>query len=418
MLLNAYTATVIAVLFICNFFYTPVRAQEKCGAGIPELFKDHGAQNSPSGQWMQRDSQARTNISPNISTRIYRIPVVIHVIHFGEPLGQGPNIPDAQIFEQMQTLNEDFRRKNPDTVHTPPFFKNVAADARIEFVLAKEDPEGLPTNGIMRVDASNANEDYHTLSYWPAEDYMNVWVMDMGRAAPYFAGSAQFPVSPLPGLEQARDERLTDGVLVNYKFFGKGYETWDTSRGRTLTHEVGHFLGLLHTFGNSGCGYSDYCEDTPSSGAASSGCTEMPACNGPLRVMYENYMDYASDACMNMFTRNQVARMHIVLENSPRRLSLLSSHGLGPETEEPLAQVLSCYPNPGRGNVTLQFDATAYPDARVEVVNAMGQVLLKDTIKKRETTLDVSGWEAGIYFVRIRHREFSGIERLVVIVDN
>jgi hypothetical protein len=417
MRLNAYAATVITVLFASNFCCEPVWAQEKCGAGISGPFKNYAQPgHSTSGQWMRQVTQAPGSAGlVNTTAKIYRIPVVVHVIHFGEPVGQGPNIADAQIFEQMEILNEDFRRRNADTVHTPPFFKNVAADARIEFVLAKEDPEGLPTNGIVRVDASNAKEDHTKLSYWPAEDYMNVWVMDMGRAAPYFAGSAQFPVSSLPGLENASDDRLTDGVLVNYKFFGRGYETWDFSEGRTLTHEAGHFLGLLHTWG-PGCLYNDYCEDTPGSGAASYSCNETPACDGPFRVMFENFMDYSSDVCMNMFTRNQVARMHTVLEHSPRRLSLLTSHGLGPE-DKPLAQVLSCYPNPGRGNVTIQFDATAYPDASVEVTNAIGQVLLKDKIKERETTLDVSGWEAGLYLVKVQHQGFSGVERLVK-VDN
>ncbi|MBT1700288.1 T9SS type A sorting domain-containing protein [Fulvivirgaceae bacterium PWU4] len=403
---NVYIATVIAVLFTCNLFYIPVWAQEKCGAEIPAP--------APFGQRLVQASKIQGNTSLTSNTwTIYRIPVVVHVIHLGEPLGQGSNIADAQIFEQIQTLNEDFRRRNADTIRTPAFFKGVAADARIEFVLAKEDPDGRPTNGIVRVDASNAKEDVKKLSYWPAEDYMNVWVMDMGRGAPYYAGSAQFPVSSLPGLESASDDRLTDGVLLNYKFFGKGFETWDSSQGRTLTHETGHFLGLLHTWGNGGCSYTDYCEDTPGSGAASYSCTETASCNGPLRVMYENFMDYTSDACMNMFTRNQVMRMRTVLENSPRRLSLWTSHGLGPE-DVPLTEVLSCYPNPGREKVTLLFDVAAYPGASVEVVNAMGQVLLKANVKEQESMLDVSQWEAGIYTIRVRHQAFTGLQRLAV----
>lgn len=407
MKLNVYTATVITVLFSCNLFCIPVWAQEKCGAEIP------GPAPALFGQRLVQASKVQGNMGmTSNTTTIYRIPVVVHVIHLGEPLGQGSNIADAQIFEQIQTLNEDFRRRNADTLRTPTFFKRVAADARIEFVLAKEDPEGHPTNGIVRIDASNAKEDVKKLSYWPAEDYMNVWVMDMGRGAPYYAGSAQFPVSSLPGLESANDDRLTDGVLLNYKFFGKGYETWDSSQGRTLTHETGHFLGLLHTFG-PGCPYNDYCEDTPGSGAASYSCNETAACDGPFRVMYENFMDYSSDACMNMFTRNQVMRMRTVLENSPRRLSLWTSHGLGPQ-DEPLTEVLSCYPNPGRDKVTLLFDATAYPGAAIEIVNAMGQIILSGDIQERETTLDVSGWEAGIYMVRVRHPQRSVLQRLSV----
>lgn len=410
MRLNVYIATVITVLFASNLFCIPVWAQQKCGAEIPGPAHAMFAQES-----VQASKILGNTVMTSNTMTIYRIPVVVHVIHLGGPLGEGPNITDGQIFEQIKILNEDFRRKNADTVRTPTFFKSIAADARIEFVLAKEDPEGHPTDGIVRVDASNAKEDVKKLSYWPAEDYMNVWVMDMGRAAPYYAGSAQFPVSSLPGLESASDDRLTDGVLLNYKFFGKGYETWDSSQGRTLTHEVGHFLGLLHTWGVGGCGYTDYCEDTPGTGTASYSCGETAACDGPFRVMYENFMDYSSDACMNMFTHNQVARMRTVLENSPRRLSLWTSHGLGPQ-DEPLTQVLSCFPNPGKDRVTLQFDVATYPDASVEVVNAMGQVLLKRSIKDQETTLDVSGWEGGVYVVRVSHlgQGYSAQQRLVV----
>src|SRR5690606_26343498 len=110
----------------------------------------------------------------------YQVPVVVHVIHNGEPVGVGANIPDAQILSQLQVLNEDFKRLNADASETPAMFAPVAGSLDIEFVMAKQDPEGLATNGIVRVQGTKSSyslEDNYLLkseSYWPAEDYINI----------------------------------------------------------------------------------------------------------------------------------------------------------------------------------------------------------------------------------------------------
>lgn len=144
---------------------------------------------------------------------MYRIPVVMHIIHNGEPIGEGYNFTDSHIKQQIEILNNDFRRRNADAIHTPEVFKIVAADTYIEFELAKVDPFGAPTTGIVRKDGSSLThlDSIKTFSYWPAEDYMNVWVIDYGPRSYPLLGFAQFPMSNPPGMETKERSRLTDG---------------------------------------------------------------------------------------------------------------------------------------------------------------------------------------------------------------
>ncbi len=270
---------------------------------------------------------------------LYTIPVVVHIIHNGEAIGTGTNISDNQILSQINAMNKDFQRLNLDAANTPAEFLPVAGSFDIEFVLAKQDPFGAPTNGIKRVQGTktvwtiNDNATFKALSYWPAEDYLNIWVINI----PSYLGFAQFPVSSLPGLEDSPNDRLTDGVVVDYTAFGSNFEGLGTfnldtkyNRGRTCTHEVGHFFGLKHIWGDdsAACTGTDHVDDTPNqAGNYVSQCPSDTRASCSSNDMYMNYMDYTNDACMNLYTQGQVARMTVVVENSPRRFSLLNSNG-------------------------------------------------------------------------------------------
>ena len=289
-------------------------------------------------KWIRgRINQKQPGIA-GVTAENYTIPVVVHIIHNGEPVGTGTNISDAQIQSQISVLNEDFRRLNPDAFKTPNDFTGVAGALSVEFVLAKRDPFGFASGGIVRVDGGRTawglNEEgiFKGLSFWPSEDYLNIWVVNLSGSD---IGYASFPVSNLPGMEDAVNNRLIDGVIIDYKVFGsKNYGNFDLDNrynvGRTATHEVGHFLGLRHIWGDvSGCGGTDYVDDTPAQNGATFDCpTTHPiiSCNNTAK-MFQNYMDYTQDACMNLFTKKQVERMIIVMENSPRRTSLTTSLG-------------------------------------------------------------------------------------------
>ena len=288
-----------------------------------------------------RSKESLPRINRTSAEEVYRIPVVIHVIHNGEAEGQGGNISDDQILSQIQVLNEDYRRLNGDTINTSEIFQPVAADTYIEFQMAERDPDGQETDGIVRVQGtksewnatnSDDNVELKSLSMWPPEDYLNIWVTSLANN---YLGYAQYPITSLPGSVPPFD-RETDGVVIHYMAFGsRTYGSFNLfnsyDRGRTTTHEVGHYLGLRHIWGDIvGCDGTDYCDDTPQAYDSYSSCSNIDPFTCDSEDMFQNFLDYSYDRCMNIFTDDQKQRMRIVMENSPRRFSLLSSPGLNP----------------------------------------------------------------------------------------
>lgn len=270
------------------------------------------------------------------------IPVVVHVIHNGDAYGTNENITDAQVQSQITVMTQDFRR----LLGTPGYNTNsVGADTTIEFVLAKVDPNGNPTNGIDRVNLCQASWSTDAIdaivkpsTTWDANLYMNMWSVNFSDAS--LLGYAQFPdASGLGGLNASGGAANTDGVVAGYSFFGSsslatGNFQPPFDKGRTMTHEVGHFLGLRHIWGDNGtCPVTniatnkDFCADTPAASAPNFGCTaNTDSCpSNPGLDMIENYMDYTDDACMNIFTQNQKDRMIVIMNNAARRSTLKTS---------------------------------------------------------------------------------------------
>jgi len=265
------------------------------------------------------------------------IPVVIHVIHNGDPLGSGENILDGQAISQIQILNEDFRR----ILGTPGYNTNiVGADVEIEFCLAVVDPAGNVTTGVNHVNTGvtsyNSNSSVETMktnTIWDPTQYMNMWTVKFGGSMGGTLGYAQFPSnSGLSGLATNGGAANTDGVVASYDAMGSsaiftvaqgGIYNPTYNLGRTMTHEVGHWLGLRHIWGDGGCGVDDFCADTPNSDGSNFGCSNPPSCGSP--DMVENYMDYTDDNCMNIFTLDQKSRIRQVMLNSPRRMELSNS---------------------------------------------------------------------------------------------
>ncbi|MEC8368248.1 MAG: zinc metalloprotease, partial [Bacteroidota bacterium] len=188
------------------------------------------------------------------SQLVVTIPVVFHILYNTA----AENISEAQVMSQLDILNEDFRRLNADQDNV----WSQAADTQIEFCLASQDPNGNPTDGILRVPTNltsfGTNDAMKFTSQggsdaWPASDYMNFWVCDLGSS---LLGYAQFPGGPAS----------TDGLVCNYTATGNtGTASAPFDLGRTATHEVGHYLNLRHIWGDGGCGASDFVDDTPDS---------------------------------------------------------------------------------------------------------------------------------------------------------
>ena len=281
----------------------------------------------------KRLSQTR---SARSTDEVYRIPTIVHVVHNGEAVGTSSNITAAQVNSQFEVLNEDFRRLGAGAnTH------ESGADVFVEFVPVLVDPDGqtLAEPGINRINGARVfweetplEETLKPETIWDPERYFNIWVVNFGGDLDGVLGYAQFP--SLSGLDDLPDDMgpaTTDGVVIGYPFFGKTgnvMEPYDL--GRTTTHEVGHWLGLRHIWGDGGCEVDDYCEDTPNAGGPNFGCSANDSCPGDeFPDMIENYMDYSDDACMNIFTIDQKARMRTVLEFGARRSTLI-----GPLCEE------------------------------------------------------------------------------------
>jgi hypothetical protein len=394
------------------FGFLQTAAQDRCGTvEIMQSLRNKRSvleSDDQFEQWLKKH-KARPGNRIN-GAQQFKIPVVVHIIHRGEAVGVGTNVPDEQVISQIKILNQDFNRLNSDATNTPSEFQLVAGSLDIEFVLAKQSPEGGLTTGIVRVNggktqwAISEDASLKAVSYWPAEDYLNIWVTNLSSG---YLGYAQFPVSGLAGLEDAEDNRLTDGVVIDYSVFGSIDDgafnlSTDFNKGRTATHEVGHFLGLRHIWGddNGACGGNgDYVEDTPDQGNSSSGCPSNPQTSCSVHKMFQNYMDYTNDACMNLFTQEQVSRMTTVLENSPRRTTLLESPGLdAPVTyannlalEEIVSPLSSQCAGTAIPEVTLRnFGIDEITSARIQVkvnggVTGVEEVIFQPALQSLET---------------------------------
>ncbi len=253
---------------------------------------------------------------------IIRIPVVVHILYSKAQ----ENLSEAQITSQIDVLNEDFRRTNADKTNKWP----EAADTQIEFYLAKVDPNGNPTNGITRKSTTKTSwgttdamkkSSQGGVDAWNTAEYLNMWVCNIGGG---ILGYAQFPGG----------DPSTDGVVMGPQYFGssaKGtgfYLNAPFDKGRTTTHEVGHFLNLRHIWGDGGCGVDDFVADTPESDAPNYNCvTGHSSCGS--EDMVQNYMDYSDDACMNLFTLGQKNRMRTILDPGGSRHSLAQSDKTG-----------------------------------------------------------------------------------------
>ena len=255
-----------------------------------------------------------------VTGRLIRIPVVVHVAHRAAE----ENISDAQVKSQIDVLNKDFRAKNSDKSKVPAVWKSLVIDSNIEFELAKRDPRGKQTTGITRtattVEGFGPNDTVKSrktggVDAWPADRYLNMWVCNLTDG---LLGYAQFPGGP----------PKTDGVVILYTAFGnRGKVRPPFNKGRTATHEVGHYLGLRHIWGDmNNCTGNDFVTDTPPAQRANTGKPTFPhiTCNnGPHGDMFMNYMDYVDDAAMFMFTAAQVARMNATLAGPRKKLAKL-----------------------------------------------------------------------------------------------
>lgn len=261
---------------------------------------------------------------------VITIPVVVHVLYRTAE----ENISDAQILSQINVLNADFSATNSDRLFVPASFRSAAGNPSIQFVLAKQTPQRVSTNGITRKFTSRTSwgktNDIKSASLggvdpWNSSNYLNIWICNIGNG---LLGYAQFPGG----------NPYTDGIVIDFKAFGvTGSVRAPYDKGRTATHEVAHWLNLRHIWGDQYCG-SDLVSDTPVHNAANYGCPTSPhmsACSPLQEEMTMNFMDYTDDQCMYMFTAGQGLRMRSVLVAGGARHSV----SMSPGAKEPISEI-------------------------------------------------------------------------------
>lgn len=341
-----------------------------------------------------------------------RIPVVIHnLYHY-------PNqkITAEQVQTQLNALNASFRRRNADTANAPAYFRSLAADCNIEFYLAISDSRKRATSGIIRK--------YSPVKEWEADDkmkfssemgddawdpnsYLNIWVCNLNRVAGY---------ASVPG-----DAVSKDGVVIGLGAFGTvgtlpGYEM-----GKTAVHEIAHWLGLKHLWGDQYCG-DDGVSDTPKQAGFNIECpnvVNITCGNGPYGDMYMNYMDLTSDACMNLFTRGQKARMRALFDVGGPRHALLASKGLNPPLiadiplpeEDPRWLQPQLYPNPSTGIMTLDLNYDPrWVGKTIQIMNLSGQTVMQVSISALSLRIDIQKLQAGMYFLAAKKDDGESIK--------
>ncbi len=373
----------------------------------PSLAVTEARINREAKEWIAGQAGARG------ASSVITIPVVVHVLyHTSEE-----NISDAQIQSQMDVLNDDFSKLNLDIVLIPAIWKSLAGTTQIQFCLASLTTDSMSTTGIERRYTSKESWDvsaidsmkktmYGGLDSWNRNDYLNIWIANMTGG---LLGITQMPGGPA----------ASDGMCILYNAFGRIgnlYPHYD--KGKTATHEAGHWLGLYHIWGddNGSCTGTDYMNDTPNQADATYGCPAFPfldACspNSP-GVLFMNYMDYSYDACMHLFTNDQAAHMTAVLNTS--RISIQNSNKC---TILPPKEFIRVY-HPGPGSILeirVSFDA---PEVlKITVTDLLGRPVHTETESPAAQAIyhvDVTGIANGIYILALNSPSVKLTRRISV----
>jgi hypothetical protein len=448
-----FTTLSLSVLIFCSALSQNSNGQQvpirKCGS--PKVNPSYEEAFQGMLQKHQQFANART------ASVVYNIPIIFHVLHSGVAVNSisattGRNLNAAQINSQINILNADYRKLNSDfsTYVKQSSFVAASADIEVNFCAVKVSPTGavLAEPGIDRIAVSTKSWTAlpYSMSYiestvkpgssWDPTKYFNVWILEFGGADVGTLGYAQFPTipsgtSPVTDMVGQGGAANTDGVVIDYHYIGNtGTVSSPYNKGRTLTHESGHWMGLWHIWGDeNNCTGSDYVADTPNQQGENYTC---PSTNGAVvtdgcattspGAMYQNYMDYSDDKCMVMFTAGQKARMQAVMANCVRRLSLNTSTVCTVSSvtgiEENVSNIeMNVYPNPTNGELFVDINLLDVQDFTISIINTLGQTVKE--VKQIQSNggkikIDLSDKNTGIYFVTIKSKYGSKIKRIIL----
>ncbi len=372
------------------------------------------------------------------------IPVVVHVV-WNKP---EENLSDELVEAQIKVLNDDFNRMNADTANLRSMFELVAGAADIQFDLIAT--ERIQTTTLFNVDLLSGNlipEVKHAnqggSDAYSTENYLNIWVCNIQplKIGPIVIGQIlgfAFPPNDLDnwpaGSSAPTDDE--DGVVIDYRVFGPdnpnpleipGGTGNLVVKGRTPTHEVAHYLGLRHiwgdggTFGPNDCAQSDGVDDTPFADSESAFDCDVTknSCIGiepfyglDMPDLIENYMDYSSEDCMNMFTKGQVELMRNVVLGP--RVGLLETTPIHLPTKETVSWIVS--PNPANDFCQLRFQEHQKNVTRLCITNVYGQLVYQVILSPGQLILDInmSGFAPGVYSVSLEGLSGTEVQKLLI----
>lgn len=364
-----------------------------------------------------------TALRDTLPNELIYIPVVVHVLYAND----AQNISDDQIKSQIESLNNDFSYQNTDRNNAPEVFRKLGADIRIRFCLAQTDPKGNKTSGVIRKATATVNfaaDDKMKFTAaggddaWDSERYLNIWVCGLS--------SRSLGYATLPGGSADRD-----GVVIAYDVFGTvGNLRKPFDKGRTATHELGHWMGLKHIWGDTDCG-DDGIDDTPRQKTYNFGCPSFPRitdCSADANGdMFMNFMDFSDDGCMNMFTVGQRQRMRSFFAKGAIRNTLLVSSACiapvaeagAPATNEvPVGPIAApsfkVYPSLASATLTVEYKSEATLAAKtISIFNVYGAKVYSSVIKQVITGIQVSHLSSGVYIVQIGEGKTAFIAKFI-----
>lgn len=407
---------ILPIIILLLFHFSDSISQSKCGTDkYRQRFMARNAKKLINNSFRKSDFQLSENDTLNIA-------VVVHVV-YKENI---ENISQELIQSQIEVINKDFALKNSDADNVPEAWKSLQKGMPIKFHLAKLDPLGNPTNGITRTQTQKDgfNEDSLDMvkfestggkSNWDPNKYLNIWVCNIKGQT---LGIAVAP-------DQSSSEPEYDGVIIRYEAFGKRTTPIDNfeanNLGRTTTHEIGHWLGLFHIWGDgnaTNCG-NDEVDDTPPADAPNYGKPNFPhkvgaACTtDPNGQMFMNYMDYTDDEAMYMFTNGQTSKMLNAITNYRSTIVNNTATGITSITSKESQKLsFSIYPNPNNGNFGLKIINSSTVDIKIFAVD--GSIIYQN--QKFETTngnlLSIS--QKGIYSVIVNDNGKIGTQKVII----
>lgn len=379
-------------------------------------------------------NRAKHNESQNRET-IYTIPIVVHVIYNTN----SENVHDSVIFNQIQILNDSYGYTNSDTINLRDTFRTIVGPTNIQFELATIGPDGNPTTGITRTetditefgdfgfftgDMSGLERIKSTIDGgqdpWDQSRYLNIWVADMSLSGITALLGYATPPTNLSNWPSGSTDGMSDGVVIQYQAFGSNNPAplpdFDVE-GKTCVHEVGHYLGLRHIWGDGDCSQQDGIDDTPNATANSqeitncdtlnNTCTDNIGVLGDLPNMQENYMDYSPETCQNAFTLGQAELMRSVIETE--RWELIDNYPVLGISNNDQAEI-KVFPNPSNGKIKI---SGLSDNNTVELYSNNGRLINSYLSEKNEITLN--DLVSGVYFLRISNAKNTTTKKIIIL---